>query len=78
MPGETLSVEELTPEQSEMADFLIEQCGFEGIADVQISYHGQNGSVRYALGVCPDFAKKTREELIGTVEAIIEHGQIER
>jgi hypothetical protein len=41
---------ELTPEEMELGDYFVEQCGLEDVADSIIEMHGQRGSVRYGLG----------------------------
>lgn len=45
----------LTPDQVETADWLIEQCGLEGVADEQLVMEGEAGTVRYGLGRCSMF-----------------------
>ncbi len=43
---------ELTAEQEQLADFLLDQCGLTEVADEQLEMMGASGSVRYGLGRC--------------------------
>lgn len=43
---------ELTPEQQEMADYLVEKCGLGSVANEVLLIQGQSGSVQYGLGRC--------------------------
>ena len=50
-PERTL-VPELTPEQEEIADLLVEQCGLQDYVDTTLEMMGASGTVRYGLGRC--------------------------
>jgi hypothetical protein len=41
---------ELTLEEIELGNFLIEECGLQDVADQLLEMHDQKGSVRYGLG----------------------------
>jgi hypothetical protein len=42
----------LTDEQAGIADLLVEECGLEDVADVELEMMGATGTVRYGLGRC--------------------------
>ncbi len=44
----------LTPEQEEIAKFLVEQCGLQGQADTNLVMRGASGTVLYGLGRCAE------------------------
>jgi hypothetical protein len=52
MTGEHQPPAELTAEQAEWADYLLDKCGLSAYADATLSMMGQSGSVRYGLGRC--------------------------
>jgi hypothetical protein len=52
MSLEQKNTPELTPEQLEMADYLVEECGLSSVASEVLMIQGQSGSVRYGLGRC--------------------------
>ena len=55
---------ELTAEQQEIADLLIEQCDLQDYADVNLEMMGVSESVRYGLGRCAHhFMDRTPEEI---------------
>lgn len=44
----------LTPEQLEMADYFLEVCGLQDVADETFVMGGKTGSVRHGLGRCAE------------------------
>ncbi|HUD05653.1 MAG TPA: hypothetical protein VMR18_01875 [Candidatus Saccharimonadales bacterium] len=46
---------ELTSDQLEAALALLEICGLEDYAEVQLEMMGQSGTVRYGLGRCAEY-----------------------
>ena len=55
MTPEKNSPPELTPDQMETASFLLENCGLQDFADVELEMMGQSGNVRYGLGRCAEY-----------------------
>jgi len=41
---------ELSPEEIELGDYLVEECGLQEVAGTMLEMYGQNESVRYGLG----------------------------
>jgi len=63
----------LTPDQEEVADFLLEQCGLGEYAERTIEMEGMTGSVRYGLGRCaPHFIQEKPAVIKATVLAMLE------
>lgn len=59
---------ELTPGQLEMADFFIEACGLQDVANTNLNMMGQSGTVHYGLGRCADYLlERTPEEICAMV-----------
>ena len=50
MSPENEQPRKLTPEEVELGDYLVEECGLNDHADDIIEMHGQRESVRYGLG----------------------------
>ncbi|HET9098706.1 MAG TPA: hypothetical protein VFN51_03765 [Candidatus Saccharimonadales bacterium] len=50
MSPENRQPRELTPEEIELGDYLIEECGLHDVADTMLEMYGQSESVRYGLG----------------------------
>ncbi len=44
----------LTPEQEDIANLLIEQCGLQEYADNSLEMMGSSGTVTYGLGRCAE------------------------
>lgn len=55
MSPEQQPAAELTAEQKEVADYFIEACGLQEVADDNLEMMGENGSVRYGLGRCAEY-----------------------
>lgn len=53
--GEPITNPDLTPEQEQIADFLLDQCGLNEVAEEQLNMLGASGSVRYGLGRCAGY-----------------------
>jgi len=54
----------LTPEQVEIADFLVETCNLGDVANVELEMMGLRGTVHYGLGRCAEyFGSSTPEEI---------------
>ena len=64
MKPEHEKTQELTPEQIETASFLIDSCGLQDYADVELEMMGQSGTVTYGLGRCAEYLMdRTPEEI---------------
>ncbi len=64
MTPEQLSPNELTPDQMELAQSLIEWCDLKDVADEPLIMMGQSGTVLYGLGRCAHhFADITPDEI---------------
>lgn len=73
MSPEQSSHPPLTLEQAELADFLLSQCGLDGLADVPFEMMGEGGTVRYGLGRCAHhLMDMTPEEIRGMVMGALE------
>ena len=64
MTPETDAPKELTPEQLEMAEFYIEECGLRDFADDDLEMMGASGTVRYGLGRCAKYLQDNTPEEI--------------
>ena len=64
MTPEKEKPQELTAEQMETASFLIDNCGLQDYADVELEMMGQSGTVTYGLGRCAEYLMdRTPEEI---------------
>jgi hypothetical protein len=64
MSPEQKQVAELTTEQLETADYFLEACGLQDVANTDLEMMGQSGSVRYGLGRCAEYLMdRTPEEI---------------
>ncbi len=63
----------LTPEQEELANLLIEQCGLEEYADTSLVMMGSSGTVAYGLGRCAEhLMDHTPDEIKDMILAMLE------
>ncbi len=62
---------ELTEEQAQLADVLIEQCELQDVADQPFAMMGEVGTVRYGLGRC---AEHLADMDFGIIAAIVREG----
>jgi hypothetical protein len=62
--SEQIVPQQLTPEQLEVAQDLIDWCGLNDVANEELIMMGQSGTVIYGLGRCAHhFANSTPEEI---------------
>jgi hypothetical protein len=64
---------ELTSEEIELGDYLVEECGLQDIADTELTMYGQSASVRYGLAHSGKYLlDRTPEEIREMVLAKLE------